>query len=326
MTDRIGSGAAGWRAMQEVLDRCEAAGPDVCRTAGLGAPRAVWAQVTDGLRAAPAPLIDPESGTLLGVLTWPDVLSVVLGELYSPVGAARVDVVVWAVHQLQLPDTPENAPSRAQASRELLALFDVPPEVAAEAERRFLALSAVFGRDTSYENGFESFSGVVCADARGPRRGEAWIGAAQASEAVAPGFGPRWTWGSPQCATRSWTAQDEDVYRGPFDARTVAPVLVVGNLWDPATPYEGALAAARELPNSRLLSSDSWGHVAFGTSACATDTVGRYLLTGEVPAEGTTCVGDAQPFVEQPQSRTAQTPRMLPPVVPPVPGATPRAS
>ncbi|GIG38943.1 alpha/beta hydrolase [Cellulomonas phragmiteti] len=326
VTDRIGSGAAGWRSMLEVLDRCGAAGPDVCRTAGLGAPRDVWAQVTDALRVAPVGLPDPDSGAPLGELAYADVVALVLGELYSPVGAQRVDTVVWAVHHLQLPDTPENAELRQQAARELLALFDVPLEDLVEAERRFVALSEVFGRDTTYANGFEAFSGVVCADALGPRRGEAWIGAAQASEAAAPGFGPRWTWLSTQCATRSWTAQDEDAYRGPFDARTVAPVLVVGNLWDPATPYEGAQAAARELPHSRLLSSDSWGHVAYGTSACVTGAVDRYLLSGELPAEGATCVGDAQPFVEQPQTRSAQEPRSLPPVVPPVPGATPRTS
>jgi hypothetical protein len=38
-----------------------------------------------------------------------------------------------------------------------------------------------------------------------------------------------------QCARSTWTAHDEDVYRGPFDRRTAAPVLVIGNLWDPAT-------------------------------------------------------------------------------------------
>ena len=46
-----------------------------------------------------------------------------------------------------------------------------------------------------------------------------------------------------------------------------APVLVVGNYWDPATRYEGAVRVSRLLPSSRLLSSDSWGHTAYGTSA-----------------------------------------------------------
>jgi len=325
VTDRIGAGEAGWRALQEVLDRCAVGGPDVCRTAGLGAPREVWTQVTDGLRAAPVVLVDPGSGTELGALTWPDVLSVVLGELYSPAGPERVDVVLWAVHHLQLPDTPENAAVREQAARELLDLFVPDPDAVEETVRRFLALSEVFGSDTSYDASFDGFSGVACTDGLAPRRGEAWIGAAEASEAAAPGFGPRWTWLSSQCATRSWTAQDEDTWRGPFDARTVAPVLVVGNLWDPATRYEGAQAAARELPNSRLLMSDSWGHAAYGTSACVTDAVDLYLLTVELPAPGTECVGDAQPFTGA-QSRTLQAPRPLPPVVPPVPGATPRTS
>ena len=78
---------------------------------------------------------------------------------------------------------------------------------------------------------------------------------------------------------------------------------------------------------SRLLSSNSWGHTAYGTSACVTSAVDRYLLTKRVPAAGTTCVGDSQPFTDPvggPLARSAQGAKKLPPVVPPVPGATPR--
>ena len=81
------------------------------------------------------------------------------------------------------------------------------------------------------------------------------------------------------------------------------------------------------LPNSRLLSSDSWGHTAYGTSACVTDAVDRYLLTRRVPAAGTTCVGDVQPFtfpIDGGFERSPHPARQLPPVVPPLPGATPR--
>jgi len=49
-------------------------------------------------------------------------------------------------------------------------------------------------------------------------------------------------------------------------------------------------------PNSRLLSSDSWGHTAYGTSECVTGAVDNFLLRVKLPAKGTECVGDDQPF------------------------------
>ena len=99
-----------------------------------------------------------------------------------------------------------------------------------------------------------------------------------------------------QCARDHWTVRDEDAYTGPFTRRTKHPVLVVGSFWDPATNYSDAVAASQLLPNSRLLSSINWGHTAYGTSVCATGTVDRYLLYRALPAKGTTCLGDDQPF------------------------------
>jgi pimeloyl-ACP methyl ester carboxylesterase len=85
-------------------------------------------------------------------------------------------------------------------------------------------------------------------------------------------------------------------------ATTASPVLVVGNTWDPSTSYEGAVRAASLLPNSRLLTSVSWGHTAYlqRASLCVTSAVDTYLLTQVVPAPGTTCHGDLQPFQDNP--------------------------
>lgn len=105
-------------------------------------------------------------------------------------------------------------------------------------------------------------------------------------------------WATAPCTTSTWTAHDEDAWSGPFDRRTAAPVLVVGGLWDPSTGFDGARAVARELPGGRLLTSDSRGHVSYGTSQCVTDSVNGYLATGTLPPRGTVCVGDAKPFTE----------------------------
>ena len=97
----------------------------------------------------------------------------------------------------------------------------------------------------------------------------------------------------------NWTAKAGDAYPGPWNKVTSAPVLVVGNYWDPATNYSGAVNTARRMGNARLLASDSWGHTAYGTSACATGVVDKYLVEGTLPNPGTTCVGDQQPFTQK---------------------------
>ena len=107
-------------------------------------------------------------------------------------------------------------------------------------------------------------------------------------------FGSFWAYLSEPCAT--WPARDHDRYTGPFNRRTSAPILIVGTRFDPATPYANARAVARQLPNSRLLTLDGWGHIALPKSACIATYVDRYLVTGALPPPGTTCRPDQQPF------------------------------
>ena len=74
-------------------------------------------------------------------------------------------------------------------------------------------------------------------------------------------------------------------------------MLVVGNSFDPATPYPGAQKVAELLPNSSLLTYNGWGHTAFGSgNFCVDSTVVTYLITREVPAAGTVCEADGSPF------------------------------
>ena len=73
-----------------------------------------------------------------------------------------------------------------------------------------------------------------------------------------------------------WVTADTDRYLGPFDKNTANPVLVVGNRFDPATRYEGALTVDALLPNSRLLTVEGWGHTSLFLSACA-DAPGKQL-------------------------------------------------
>jgi hypothetical protein len=97
---------------------------------------------------------------------------------------------------------------------------------------------------------------------------------------------------------------------GPFTKRTSAPVLVVGNKLDPATPYEGAVALDRVLSRARLLTVDYAGHTSLGQSACVTRTVDAYLINGSLPPPDTVCQSDRQPF-ERPSAQERETLRDL---------------
>lgn len=71
-----------------------------------------------------------------------------------------------------------------------------------------------------------------------------------------------------------------------------APVLVVGNTGDPATPYEGTRKMADELGKGVgvVLTWKGEGHGAYGSgSDCVDSTVNAYLLDGTVPRDGKVC-------------------------------------
>jgi pimeloyl-ACP methyl ester carboxylesterase len=166
------------------------------------------------------------------------------------------------------------------------------------ADLRAAAPPAVLAADRAgfarYDNFVEGFDGVACSDSVNPQSPSAWTKAAAQSRQEDGLFGPLWTWVSSVCA--HWPGQDSDRYLGPFTHYTKDPVLVVGNLSDPATPYEGAQHAAQLLPNSRLLTVHGWGHTSLFLSQCATNKIATYLLTSHVPAAGTVCQQDVVPF------------------------------
>jgi hypothetical protein len=202
--------------------------------------------------------------------------------------------------------------TKAAAARRLAAIKALAKNLAAQKAR-----SARPGYNFPYENSFEAFNSVLCTDGLNPKDAALWPAAAKAADLKAKYFGKLWTWESSACASLTWTARDEDGYRGTFTHRTVSPVLVVGTTWDPATNYAGAVKAASLLPNSRLLSNDNWGHTSYGSSYCANLAIDNYLLTLALPAVGTVCHGDLQPFADSPYGLRAATGRPLPPVVAP---------
>ncbi|MFF4696529.1 alpha/beta hydrolase [Streptomyces chattanoogensis] len=70
-----------------------------------------------------------------------------------------------------------------------------------------------------------------------------------------------------------------------------APIVVIGNAGDPATPVEGARKMADKLGKGVgvLLTVKGEGHGTYGVNECATTAVNGHLLDGKVPADGTVC-------------------------------------
>ncbi len=334
-TLRLRSGEGASKALDEILRRCTAAGPDYCSLAAAGDPRHIYEDSVAALKTEPLLLTDPDTGEVYFELTYAIAVSILLDDLYAPEGYLYVDAdlsFVWDLVQQRA--APGSVPSARveRAARGLKATLGAARAAEKSAQEESAhGRKALGGYDLPYDNSPDAFASVLCTDGRNSSPAVRWPSYAARADRTAPGFGPLWTWASAQCGARTWTVRDDDAFRGSFNHRTSAPVLVVGNYWDPATNYRGAVTAASLLPNSRLLSSDSWGHTAYGTSACVTRAVDRYLLTGAVPAAGRRCTGDIQPFTDplpqpgQPDARSIAPVRpILPPVVPPLPGAVPR--
>ncbi len=130
-------------------------------------------------------------------------------------------------------------------------------------------------------------------------RGDA--GAAQKADATLRSIVGSWRAADAGRAYNADWPVSPDRYAGPWTARTSAPVLVVGNYFDPATDYAGAQAAAKWLKNARLLSYAGWGHCAFPQgNACVVGHMVRYLLDGTLPPEGTVCPANRSPFLPAP--------------------------
>ncbi|MFC5182090.1 alpha/beta hydrolase [Actinomadura harenae] len=105
---------------------------------------------------------------------------------------------------------------------------------------------------------------------------------------ASPLFGPELAWGLLTCT--GWPFKGDDAGK-EVSAPSAAPIVVVGNEGDPATPYAWAPALTREIGGKAvLLSLHGQGHTAYLTgNRCIVDTVNAYLLDGKVPENGTRC-------------------------------------
>ena len=272
---RLRSAKGAYATLNEFLRLCDAGGPNCAFSAGN--PKRRFDQLAQRLLRHPVVVIDPEGIPV--TIGYADMIGITLGALY--------DTSIW-------PDLADF----------LQAVWEQASPRAAGASLQALRARLGAGlQQEDYPNFVEGFPGVACSETHNPATVGAWSRAARAQDRQYPYFGRPWTWTSSIC--QAWPGWDDDHFDGPWNHTTANPVLVVGNLFDPATPYHGAVTVDRLLPRSRLLTLAGWGHTSLFASSCIDSYVNTYLLSSRVPPKGTVCQPDVVPFAEA--ATTAKT-------------------
>jgi len=275
---RLRSDAGAQTALEKFFALCDANA--ACAFGPDSANR--FADLTDRLLVEPVPFTDPTTGEQF-LLTYQDLIGFTLGSLYDSFSFPFL--------------------------AEMLALIEAsaPPLAIGQAFNRLVGANGLISKRgfPQYPNFVEAFPAVACEDSNNPTDYAVWSQQGALADATIGYFGRIWTWASSPCAV--WPLPDADRYVGPFNHQTSNPVLVIGNLYDPATRYEGAVTVHGLLPNSALLTVDVAGHTSLGLSFCAGALTGQYLLdpASADSIDGTVCPPEFDPFDTAPVAAAA---------------------
>ncbi len=283
---RIQSAQGAYDTLNQFFELCDRGGTRCAFSDGN--PRLRFKRLAHRLRVNPLEFPDGGGGTYS--FTYADLIAETLGAMY--------DSASWPYLAYDLQSLSTN----------------VDPTATAAADRALRIRLAGPSRQ-DYPNYVEGFPGVACSDTENPPAVRSWRRAGEHADEAHPYFGRLWTWISSIC--QPWPAVPFGRYLGPFTHRTANPVLVIGNHFDPATRYQGAVIASRLLPDSRLLTLDGWGHTSLFESACIDTYLDRYLLTQALPDRGTVCQPDQVPFAPRSFTSASVGPSLRAIVIPP---------
>ena len=264
---RLRSDMGAQATLDEFFRLCDAGGP-ACAFAPHSADR--FEQLADRLRESAVTIVDPGGHERRFIYQ----------DLILNAAFAMYNSFSWPDLARFLADVEAQVDPR-QLGRSLSALH------------RAEGLGSARGPDR-YRNFVEGFPGVACSDSENPASYEAWSEQGAIADQRFGYFGRFWTWVSSICA--QWPGFDRQRYLGPFDRVTANPVLVIGNLFDPATRYQGAQAVHRLMPSSSLLTLHGWGHTSLFASRCVDRISVAYLVRRATPDPGTICRQDVVPF------------------------------
>ena len=141
---------------------------------------------------------------------------------------------------------------------------------------------------TFRSNDFDSGAVIDCLDWRDGRTLDQYKADAKEFAAKAPIFGPYIAFAGVHCQF----FPQPSTQRAPNTLTEIktAPIIVIGTIRDPATPYAWSVSLAKIFTGSRLISLDADGHTGQGRgSACVDDAVDAYLLKGTLPKANLSC-------------------------------------
>jgi pimeloyl-ACP methyl ester carboxylesterase len=150
------------------------------------------------------------------------------------------------------------------------------------------------------ENEFAVYNAVECSDVDWPRSWATWNADMRTANVRAPYETWANTWFNAACAF--WPV------KGPaqpmrIDGAGLPPILMLQGTLDPATPYQGALVARRDLPSARMVVVQGGGNHGQSLSSpanpCVLGYLNRYLGNGGLPA-GTGTVSASCPALPAP--------------------------
>jgi len=263
------------------------------RYAELFAPR-VRAMVLDGVVDPTQDLAGLLAGQTQALETHMDAVFASCATQRCPVAdaAATYDRVAQAVERAPLP-----AGSDPPVGPTALAFAAISSSYDAHGRDSFLeALAAADDGDGTplrqladaywATGSFTSYLAILCADSPHPVGGEAYRDLATELRAISPRFGDAMAnevlacafWDAPPAAPRA-------AVRAPGSA----PILVIGNTGDVATPLESAQRVAHDLDAGVLLTYDGQGHTSFGKSTCVDNAIRAYLVELTLPGPSGSC-------------------------------------
>lgn len=178
----------------------------------------------------------------------------------------------------------------AQFLQDVASAADAVRQTAAPAQAS-PAVASAKPPATTYTTSYGRQAAVICGESPNPATVDANVKQALASDRRAGVTG----W--PLIAVcLGWTARAADTYLGPWN-KPMPPILVVGNTFDPATPYASSRRTAKELFDGHFLTVDGFGHTELlNPSRCAQDAIAAYLISGTLPPDGARCAQDYGPF------------------------------
>lgn len=246
-------------AFGQFLRDCSAAGARCAFS--QGDPIAKWAALVQKARTTPI-LVDGH------LWTYPEM---VVATLAKPTSYPQLALLLQ-----QLSDTGTASPDLLDA-----VTGSGPPDT--DVDEPYLA------------NREEAYDAIQCTDSTVPTDLADYSRAAVAADASLPVFGRISVFDVMPCAF--WQATDPDRYTGPWNRQTAAPILVLNNRNDPATPLQGAYAGASQLARARVVVTEGVGHTSMYVASSCTERVKRdYLFSGVLPPDGTSCSRDHSPF------------------------------